>query len=310
MNSEILLIVLPVFLVIGLGFSLKRTGLVKREFIFDLNRLVFYIALPALLFYKIGSADFTVSFNGRLLFGLAAGTTATAIIAYGYGVLRNFRPQVVGTFCQGAFRSNLAYIGLAIVYNAYGEVGLATAGILIGFVVPLLNVLSVLVLILPHRKKTHNVGPLGLMKQVVSNPLILASFSGILWSYLQIPFPQIIDRALEIITGMSLPLALISIGASFSFKKLRGDIGVAALSSFLKVVLMPVITAALLYLLGVGGQELVIGVLLAGAPTAAAAFIMSQQLHGDAELSATIIMLSTLCSMATYTVALSLLHAV
>ena len=106
---------------------------------------------------------------------------------------------------------------------------------------------------------------------------------------------------------MALPLALISIGASFSFKKLRGDLAVALLATINKIVLMPIVTGVLLVMFGVQGQELAIGVLLAGTPVAAAAYIMAQQLHSDPELSGAIIALSTLCSLATYTVTLFIL---
>lgn len=309
MNSEISIIVIPVFLVIALGFGLKRTGLVNSGFIYDLNRLVYYIALPALLFYKIGSADFSASFNASLLLTLAISIIAVFFISYGYAVIRKYPPEVVGAFCQGAFRGNLAYIGLAIVYSAYGESGFTTAGILLGFIVPLLNVLSVFALILPHGSEGSNVGSRIWVQQIASNPLIIASFAGIAWSYLQLPFPLIIDRALAIITGMSLPLALLSIGASFSLKKLRGDLGLALVSSLMKVVLLPIVAAVLMVFVGIQGQDLAIGVILAGAPTAAAAFIMSQQLRGDAELAGTIIMLSTVLSLITYTIALYFLHA-
>lgn len=133
---DIFLIVLPVFLVIGLGFGLRWAKLVDSSFIFQLNRLIYYIALPALLFYKIAEADFTASFNGLLLFGLLLAVLLTCLLAYGFAVWRGYPPEVRGSFCQGAFRGNLAYIGLAIVFNAYGEDGLTTAGILLGFMVP------------------------------------------------------------------------------------------------------------------------------------------------------------------------------
>jgi len=304
MNSEISLIVLPVFLVIGLGFSLKKTGLVSSDFLFNLNRLIYYIALPALLFYKIATADFLVSFNWPLLTGLIISVLVIFVLSYGYGSFRGYQPSVHGAFCQGAFRGNLAYIGLAIVYNAYGEKGFAIAGILLGFLVPLFNFLSVLALILPQRRDTYHMGTFYWVKQIIYNPLIVASFCGILWSYLALPLPLIVDKALGIITGMSLPLALIAIGASFSLSKLRGDLAVAALSACLKLVLLPIFAGGILILLGVRGQELAIGVLLAGTPTATAAYIMAQQLKGDAELSGSIIMLSTLCSLATYSFAL------
>lgn len=309
MNSEILLVVLPVFLVIGVGFCLKRTALVNSNFLFDLNRLVYYIALPALLFYKIATADFFASFNARLLAGMVLSITAVFFLSYGFASLRGYKPAVQGAFCQGAFRGNLAYIGLAIIYNAYGEEGFTMAGILLGFLVPLMNVLSVVALILPQRRESLGMGTSFWVQQVVTNPLIVASFVGILWSFLALPLPQIVDRALKIVTGMSLPLALIAIGASFSFRKLRGDITLAVLSTGLKVVLLPVLTALVLVSFGIRGQELAIGVLLAATPTATAAYIMAQQLKSDAELSGAIIMLSTLCSVVTYGLALYLLQS-
>lgn len=308
MNSQILLIVLPVFLVIGLGFCLKRTALVHDAFIHDLNRLVYYIALPALLFYKIAGADFLASFNVALLGGMLLVITSIFIISYGFGRLRGYSPAIQGAFCQGAFRGNLAYVGLAIVYNAYGEAGFTRAGILLGFLVPYMNVLSVAALILPHRRENLSMGGFFWLRQVATNPLIVASFAGILWSYLGLPLPRTVDRALNIVTGMSLPLALIAIGASFSYARLRGDLGAAAVSTAMKIGLMPVLAALVLLGLGVQGQELAIGVLLAATPTATAAYIMAQQLKCDAELSGAIIMFSTLCSIVTYSLALYLLQ--
>jgi predicted permease len=308
MNSEIHLVVLPVFLVIGLGFSLRRTGLVKSDFLFDLNRLIYYVALPALLFYKISTSDFSSNFNGSLLTGLVISILVAFFLSYGYGKLRKFPPAAHGAFCQGAFRGNLAYVGLAITYNAYGEGGFATAGILLGFLVPVMNFLSVIALILPQRQENYSLGVMFWLQQIGSNPLIVASFVGIVWSFLGIPLPEVVDRAFGILTGMSLPLALIAIGASLSFRKLRGDLVLAALAAGIKLVFLPFLAGTLLVMLGVRGQDLAIGVILAGTPTATAAYIMAQQLKSDAELSGAIIMLSTLFSLATYTVALYLLQ--
>ena len=187
MKENVFVIVLPVFLVIGLGFSLKRTGLVNSDFLLSLNRLIYYIALPALLFYKIGTADFTASFNGPLLAGLVISVLVIFVSSYSYGIFRGYPPSVLGTFCQGAFRGNLAYIGLAIVYNAYGEEGFAIAGIVLGFIVPLFNFLSVVALILPNRHDGYQMGRFFWVKQIGSNPLILASFGGIIWSFLELP---------------------------------------------------------------------------------------------------------------------------
>ncbi len=305
---NILLIVLPVFLVIGLGCCLKWTGLVDSSFVFGLNRLVYYIALPALLFYKIALADFSASFNGRLLVGMLATVFLAFLLSYGFAVLRSYPPEVRGSFCQGAFRGNLAYIGLAIVFNAYGEEGLAAAGILLGFMVPFFNLLAIIALLLPHRHNEQRMGALFWLRQLCYNPLIIASFVGILWSFLQLPMPQVLDRSLDIITGMTLPLALLAIGASFSLERLRGDLVKAVLAASIKIVWLPLITAIVLLFLGISGRDLAIGVIFAGTPTATAAYIMAQQMKGDAELSGSIIMLSTVFSIFSYTIALYVLQ--
>lgn len=308
MNAEILPIVLPVFVVIAMGFCLKKTGLVPRAFMNDLNRLIYYIALPSLLFHKIATANFLVSFNPKLLAAMVISTISCCLLSYLYAVVRGYSAEVKGAFCQGSFRGNLAYIGLAILFQAFGEVGFTIGGILLGFMVPLLNLLSIVALILAQKNRFENIGISFYIRQVLYNPLIIASLAGILWSYMGWSVPIILERSLAIVTGMALPLALISIGATFSFKKLRGDLVVAILATCNKTILMPIGTAVLLLLFGVQGKEFAIGVLLAGTPVAAAGYVMAQQLHSDAELSGAIIALSTLCSLGTYTITLYILH--
>lgn len=305
--SQILIIVLPVFLVISLGFILKRVKLVDDGFIRQLNRLVFYVALPALLFYKIAGSDFHASFNPYLLFGLAGAIVTTFSCSYLYGIARKYPANRLGAFSQGSSRGNLAFVGLAVVFNAYGEEGFAIAGVLVGFIVPLLNLVSVLVLLLPQRKSDHSMSGAFWMYQFAFNPLIIASFSGIFWSYFNLPLPPVVDKSLAIVTGMSLPLALIAIGASFSPKRLQGDIRVAGLATLIKIVAQPLMAGLVLFAIGVEGRDLAIGVILAGTPTATAAFIMAQQLKSDAELSGSIIMLSTAGSLITFTASLLLL---
>ena len=305
---DILIIVLPVFLVIGLGFGLKMARLVDGSFLYQLNRLVYFLALPALLFYEIARADFSATFNGMLLAGMLAAILLTFFLAYGFAAWRGYPPDARGSFCQGAFRGNIAYIGLAIVFNAYGSDGLAAAGILLGFLVPVYNFFGILALLLPHRQQGQQFSPWFWIRQVGGNPLILSSFAGILWSFLNLPLPQVIERSLDIVADMALPLALLSIGGSFSLQRLRGDISKSMIATAIKLVWLPLITAGILIVLGIGGRELAIGVIFAGTPTAAAAYIMAQQMRGDANLSGSIIMLSTLLSLITYTVALLLLE--
>lgn len=305
---EILNIILPVFLVIGLGFGLKRNGLVNAEFLFQLNKILYFVALPLLLFYKIAAADFSVSFNFRQVLALLLTTCLGFVLSYGFAELRKYPPAVKGTFSQACFRGNMAYMGLAIVFNAYGEQGLASGGVLLGFIVVALNFFSILALLLPFRHQSQKQSIITLIiRQVLANPLIIACFLGIGWSFFDLPIPLVFDKGFHIVTGMALPLALISIGATFSPRKIKGDLGKAMLATLFKLVLIPLLAASIMLLLGVYGQDLAIGIIFAGTPTATAAYIMAQQMNGDEELSGTIIMLSTLLSAFTFTASLFIL---
>jgi predicted permease len=121
--------------------------------------------------------------------------------------------------------------------------------------------------------------------------------------------PVVLERSLKITTGMSLPLALFAIGGSFSLEKLRGDLLKAGIATSIKLLWLPLIAAALLIASGVRGQDLGIGVLIAATPTATASYIMAHQMKGDAKLAGSIVMLSTLLSIFSYTLILYLLRS-
>ena len=299
---SIIEIVLPVFLIIALGYGIRRIGLADDHFFQQTNAIVFYVCLPILLFYKIGTADFGASFNFRLVLATSLAVACCFLIAYLYGVWRKYPPPAHGAFCQGAFRGNLAYIGLAIVYNAYGDQGLTRGGILLGFLVPVLNLFAILALILPRQQQRTDFAEI--CKQILFNPLNLASLAGLLWSFFGLPMPTIMDRTLSIAAGMTLPLALLSIGNSFSLENLRGDLAKAGLAMAFKLLLLPLITIGFMVLFRVTGLDFAIGLLMAGAPTAVATYIMASKMGGDGELAGTIVVLATAMSAFSYSVLL------
>lgn len=306
--AEILLIVLPVFAVIALGWVLLRLKLIDQEFLRQTNRLVYYVCLPLLLFYKIATADFSSNFNAALVSGSALAIVAGFFIAYAFSLLRGYPPAVTGAFTQGAFRGNIAYVGLAIVLNAYGEEGLTKASMLMGFIVPVLNWFAILALLLPQHGKGSVKSTGTLRRALLFNPLILASLAGLVWSFLHIPMPRLLESSLRLTSGMTLPLALLAIGGGFTPQRLRGDLWRAGGATCIKLVIVPLCAALLLWFFGLRGIDLGIGVLLAATPTATATYIMADQMGGDAELAGSIIMLSTLAAAVTYSIALFLLH--
>jgi len=307
MFINILNTVLPVFLVIGLGFGIRRCGLIDAQFISNINRLVYYVCLPLLLFYKIGTADFSTNFNPALIAGSMLVILLGFVAVYRLAGAMRLAGPVQGVVAQGACRGNLAFMGLALVYNAYGEAGLTRAGILMGFLVPVYNLGAILVLTLSQGQDTKPQGPHWL-SQVLLNPLILASALGIVWSSYHLPLPLLLNRALNIVSATALPLALLAIGGSFSIERLQGNLKLATLVSVCKLLLIPLLTSVLLMALGVNGLDFAVGILLAGAPAATANYIMATELKGDAQLAGTIVMLSTLLSVFSYALLLFLLQ--
>ncbi len=305
---ETVTIVLPVFLVIGLGFLLRRVGLFNEEFTRQTNRLVYLVFLPILLFHKISQADFASYFNGPLVVGSSLAIACLFFISYAYASLRRYPAPSLGSFSQGSFRGNLAYIGLAICLNAYGDSGLTRASILMGFLVPVLNLFAIIALIWPQRNQDSESPNQNWLREILLNPLILASFAGICWSYFSLPVPVIVKGSLGIVSGLTLPLALLAIGGSFSLQRLKGDLQSAGIATLLKLIAMPALATLILMAAGVQGIDLGIGILLAGTPAATATYIMAHQMKADAELAGSIVMLSTLASAFSYTLLLLLLR--
>ncbi|ABA89197.1 membrane protein [Syntrophotalea carbinolica DSM 2380] len=300
-------IVLPVFAVIFLGGLLRLKGLIDSAFLRQANRLLYYILLPLLLFYKIGTADFESSFNAKLTLAMIAALSLGALSSYALGSILGCPAEDRGSFSQGAFRGNLAYVGLPIVLSAYGETGFTRAGLLMGCLVPTINLLSILVLLLPQRHSHPDRTWKLIRDQLLCNPLILGSLAGIVWSLCHLPMPGMAARSLHLITGATLPLALLAIGGAFSLQQLQGDLKQAGLATVYKLAAFPLLNLLMLQLFAVKGMDLGIAVLLSGTPTAAASYVMALEMNSNAQLTSSIIVLSTLFCAGSFTIMLTLL---
>jgi predicted permease len=295
---------LPVFLVVAMGVVLRRYRFLDEGFIDAANSLVYYILLPVLLFYEIGGTDFRQAFSGPLVVGGYAATLATFLLAFLVARALGFGPSETGAFVQGSFRANLAYVGLPIVFTAVGPAGLRKAGILLGLIVPLLNGLSIVALMVPHGAgKGEGIATTAsrIARQIATNPIILACLAGIAWSVLKLRFPEMIDRTFRLLTPATLPLALLCLGGSFSFERARKGFAVAALATFLKGGILTGIGIALYRWMGVSGEDMRIGAIMLGCPTAVVTYVMAARLRGDTDLAGTIVIVSTVTSALTIT---------
>jgi predicted permease len=290
--------------VVAAGVVLRRYRFLDGGFIDVANSLVYYILLPALLFHEIGATDFRQAFSGPLVAGGYAATLATFLLAFLASRALGLGPSETGAFVQGSFRANLAYVGLPIVFNAVGPAGLRKAGIFLGLIVPLLNGLSIVALMTPHGAgKGEGIATTAsrIAREIATNPIILACLAGIAWSVLKLPLPGMVDRTFRLLTPATLPLSLLCLGGSFSFERARKGFAVAALAAFLKGVVLTGIGIVLYRWMGVSGDDMRIGAIMLGCPTAVVTYVMAARLQGDTDLAGTIVIVSTVASAVTIT---------
>lgn len=297
---QILNTIIPIFAVILLGLASRITGYLPRNLTAPLNRLVYYLAIPAMIFKALAKASFTTHFNPMLLAATLVPVLLTAGITLGTGRLLAVPRRQMGTFLQSGFHGNLGYIGFAVAYYLLGEIGFTSASILAGFLMLLQNFLSVVSLQLfsPRGRALHQLS--FVVKKVVVNPVILSALAGILFSLSGLSLPLIAERTLAILAGMALPLALLVIGASLSPMLIKMELKYTLATSVLKLVVLPA-TGVFFYLqAGLAPQLFLPGLILLASPTATITYVMASEMGGSVELASATVSFNTLLSAATF----------
>ncbi|MBN8431438.1 AEC family transporter [Microbulbifer salipaludis] len=293
----------PIFLTLLVGYGLARVKLLSESFVDDASRLVFLVTLPALLFFNIFGSDARLGDEWPLLLAGLIGTVLTVPLAW--LAARSLAHGDRSAFIQGAFRGNLGIIGLAWAANAYGASGLAQAALLMAVITIFYNIAAVALFAVYSQKAKFSWIKLG--KDILRNPLIVAIVLALLAKSVGLRLPEMIVQTGDYLASVTLPLALLCIGASLDLSMLRrSSFGAFAASGF-KLLVVPVILVGVGLLFGLHGQGLAILFLLAAAPTASASFIMARALGGNSQLAANIIAISTLFSVVTASLGLALL---
>lgn len=296
----------PIFIVIFLGWIIKQRGFINPDFLNQANRLVYYIAIPALIFSSISKAALHTQMRVEVILITLVTVLLISAVASGTARFLKLSGSSRGTFIQCSFHGNLGYIGLAVAFYYLGESGFVKAAIIAGFVMILQNVLAVIALQYYSRKTTDHPDLFGVLKKTMANPVIVSALAGIFFSLLQLPMPMIIDRTLKIITGMALPLALLIIGATLSFEKLKPRFVNVMVSCFLKVMAAPAIGFVLFQVLSVQPEAYLPGLIILASPTATLTYIMAKEIGGDSDFAAAAISICTIVSGVTYGMWLSM----
>ena len=295
----------PIFLTLLVGYGLRRVGLLSEPFVDDASRLVFLITLPILLFINIFTADARLLDELPLLLAGAAGTLVTIPLAWlaAQPLVREDR----SAFIQGAFRGNLGIIGLAWALNAYGNSGLAQAALLMAIVTIMYNLVAVALFAVYSQRAAFSWRSLS--TDIVRNPLIVAIVLALVCKQLGLVLPEILLQTGDYLASITLPLALLCIGASMDFSMLWRSSYAAVGASVFKLVAVPAILLGFGWLLGLPAQSMGVLFLMAAAPSATVSFIMARAMGGNSQLAANIVALSTLFCIVSASFGLVLLKA-
>lgn len=299
-------ITLPVFSLVFIGIWLKWRDKIDDAFTAKASYIVFNLALPVLMFAAIVRTDIAQIGNPRLIvFALLMALLSFIVLWFGSKALITDKKNL-GVFVQGCFRSNLGILGLAFCVTTFAEEGLAVGALLLAVITPLYNILSIYALTHAANENSQ-MNWLGLIKDVLTNPLIVAIIMALPFAYWQITLPEVVMRSIDYLAAMTLPLALICIGGSLSFTALRQTQRLSWVAVIIKLLLIPGIIAILAYVCGFRGVELGCLILMFSSPTAAASFVMVRSIGGNHMLAANIIALTTLISLFSVSIAIYLL---
>ncbi len=285
--------IMPIFLLMLLGYLLKSLKIASKEVFDGVNKLIYKIFLPILLFYNIYKTELTKILDIKLIVFTVVSVVCVFVIGYFLVLVLTKDNAKRGVMLQAFFRSNFAILGVPLVgYICKGNTtGLAS--VMVAFVVPMFNVLAVIAL---ERFRDGNVNFKKLIRGVVTNPLVSGCVTGVLFLALDITMPSFLETAVNDASKIASPLAMVVLGASFTFSGVKGYLREILISVSARLVIVPLIMVSAGVIFGFRGEALVCLLLVFGAPVAVSSFAMSQQMGGDEKLAAqNVVISSALC---------------
>jgi len=305
---EVVTTIVPIFIVILLGWGARKKGFITPEFLTPANRLVYYMSIPALVFGAIAKTSFREQFDSRVVSLTLLSVTIIYATAYLFSRAWKMAPSRAGAFIQSSGHGNVGYIGLPIAFYYLGGQGLATASIICGFIMVLQNLLSIFVLQHHDTSGRQLTGFGSLLKKLAGNPVIVSAMAGMMFSALAVPIPLVIQRIIDILGNLAPPMALLLIGASLSMQLIRKYVHLTMGAVAIKLILLPTCGLLLFSLFHLSAAEYLPAMILLCSPTATVVYVMAREMHNDADFSVAAISVSTLFSAMTFIIWLTVVE--
>lgn len=290
----------PIFLLMMLGLFFRKIGWIDEAFASKMNKFVFLVPLPALLFEDLATVDFAEVWDMKFVLFCFCATLVSIAAAAAVSFLWKDR-TIQGEFIQASYRSSAALLGIAFIQNIYGNAGMAPL-MIIGSV-PLYNVMAVVVLSFfqPERKKLDRQVWIDTLKGIVTNPIILGIIAGLFWSALRLPMPPILEKTVSNIGAVATPMGLMAMGAAFDIRKAFGKARPAIAASVMKLVGFAAVFLPLAVWLGFRREQLVAILIMLGSATTVSCYVMARNMGHEGVLTSSTVMLTTMCSAFTVT---------
>lgn len=295
-------VTIPIFLVMVLGYFLRRRGMLNENFVNVANKFNFDVTLPFMVFRDIAAVDIRSVFDLKYVLFCAIASSVCFWVVWGLAKLFMKDKSLIGAFVQASFRSSAAVMGLAFISNLYGPS--AMGPLMIIGAVPLYNIYSVLVLTFEAEDDGRG-RDTGKLKEacvnILKNPIIISIVLGLIVSLCKLDFPVLVDNTIDNVAKMATPLALITLGAGFEGREALAKMKPTLWAAFIKLIGQAAIFIPIAIAIGFTGEKLIAIMVMLAAPATPSCYIMAKNMKNDDVLTASIIVTTTLLAAFTLT---------
>jgi len=302
--------VAPFFLVMGVGWLVRRVGLVGDPFFAGINKLAFNCLFPALIFMTIFPADLAAAFDPALATYFIIGIVIVYLLLWVIGARFIKEKPTLAVFVQAGYRSNYIILAIAVIPMLLGPEAAPRAALMTTVTVSTYSVLAAILFVSVGLDK--NVSGFERFKNVgigiITMPVIIAAVAGLVANFIALPLPLVLERGISSVADMAAPAALIGIGGALSMEKVRRNLRMAISITLVKNILVPIVLTIPAILLGFRGVDLAIIAMIGLSPVGAVSYVTAAAMGGDMDAAASSLVLSNAVAIFTVVLGLTILR--
>lgn len=288
--------VVPFMVYIAIGMIAKKLGLVKETFLRELNGVIFKVFFPFIMFNNLYKADFSILRNADYVLFAVIATLIVIVISFILVPVFEKDNSRKGVIIQAIFRSNSVLFAIPLAGSVLGEDASIKSSIIVAFLVPMYNIVSVMIL---EYYRGGKVKPAVIVKNILKNPLIMGAIAGAIFNLLPVTMPESLAHPITQLSNLATPMALFVLGGTLKFSDLRKNAVPVSVGVFIKLIVVPAIVAYAMAVLRYEPAELFAVFCMFATPVAAASFPMAQSMGADADLAGEYVVVGTLLSIVT-----------